>query len=694
MGGFSIDMPSEEELLAQWEESKKSSPSSISEEALLAQWEAANQSPQPTKPPVSLVSPEGWGYDIFSGPLRGATKTTAFIGDALAYPFRKGIEYLSGKEVPTMSEQAEKDLQRLGLKDTGSVLQKATEYALPISRVGAGLQVASGVGAAIGEKGAEYLDPESEVKPIIGGLVGGLSPSVLTSGAKSIFRAISPKTQAKTQAASIAKEVQKVIPEAFTPHKGETARKAAGELFKDIPSENVYLDDAIENITDFVEEVGGPLDPKSNTGKLIEYLKTRKPPTKVVSTPAGAIIDEATGKPFIAATEKVIEGGPAKEDLKEIQKFLANVNTQFGRQGEFKVNDVILKKVKDEVLGAVQKSVSPEAFTSFQGARTSYAKAKDVIRKEKLLERLFRRTPVGWDTFVNTKKDDFEKLFGKEKTAKLLDIFGHDGSVGKKLLQDNTGLKSVISKIGSRPLLSYILGDIVGGTKGAIAAAAAGLASQKVSGEKIARIKKLLMNAAANDETALAILKQPVKGTNYEESLVKLSTILGQQFIEEETPPTNNKPRKEQQISPQSLEDSIIPPPSTQPEPTPEQVAFSGFEPVLDAIRTVESGGNPRAVSPKGAMGAYQFMPATAKAYGLQDPFDEFASREAASSLIQDELDALGSLPLALAAYNAGRPAVLRAIQKAGTNDFNQVAKYLPAETVSYVPKVMSQLTG
>lgn len=74
----------------------------------------------------------------------------------------------------------------------------------------------------------------------------------------------------------------------------------------------------------------------------------------------------------------------------------------------------------------------------------------------------------------------------------------------------------------------------------------------------------------------------------------------------------------------------------------------------LDAVRRVESGGNPNAVSPAGAVGAYQFMPKTAAQFGI-DPRDERQSRIAAGkylSQLQDQFG--GDRNLALLAYNWG----------------------------------------
>jgi Transglycosylase SLT domain/D-alanyl-D-alanine carboxypeptidase len=81
---------------------------------------------------------------------------------------------------------------------------------------------------------------------------------------------------------------------------------------------------------------------------------------------------------------------------------------------------------------------------------------------------------------------------------------------------------------------------------------------------------------------------------------------------------------------------------------------------LLAAQLYVESGFNPFAVSPAGARGVAQFMPGTARLYGLRDPFDAAASIDAQAHLMRDELRRFGSVPLALAAYNAGDAAVAR----------------------------------
>lgn len=109
--------------------------------------------------------------------------------------------------------------------------------------------------------------------------------------------------------------------------------------------------------------------------------------------------------------------------------------------------------------------------------------------------------------------------------------------------------------------------------------------------------------------------------------------------------------------------------------------ATSGGVPavVLAALLRAESGYDRWAVSPVGAQGIAQFMPATAHGVGLRDPFDPAQAIPAAGRLLGDHLRTFGSIPLALAAYNAGPGAVRR---HGGIPPF--------AETRAYVARIMA----
>lgn len=102
---------------------------------------------------------------------------------------------------------------------------------------------------------------------------------------------------------------------------------------------------------------------------------------------------------------------------------------------------------------------------------------------------------------------------------------------------------------------------------------------------------------------------------------------------------------------------------------------------LLHALITVESGYNPQAVSPKGAIGLMQLMPGTARRYGIQDPWDPQQNLQAGARYLSDLLRLFNNnISLALAAYNAGENAVIR--------HGRRIPPY--RETVAYVPKVLA----
>lgn len=81
-----------------------------------------------------------------------------------------------------------------------------------------------------------------------------------------------------------------------------------------------------------------------------------------------------------------------------------------------------------------------------------------------------------------------------------------------------------------------------------------------------------------------------------------------------------------------------------------------GVDPPLAlGVAQVESGFNPAAISPAGAMGVMQLMPATAITFGVNDPFDPFQNVSAGVALLKIHLDRFRSTDQALAAYHSGR---------------------------------------
>jgi soluble lytic murein transglycosylase-like protein len=103
---------------------------------------------------------------------------------------------------------------------------------------------------------------------------------------------------------------------------------------------------------------------------------------------------------------------------------------------------------------------------------------------------------------------------------------------------------------------------------------------------------------------------------------------------------------------------------------------------LIHAVIASESGYSTTAVSPKGAQGLMQLMPATARDYGVTDPFDPRQNVDAGAQHLRRLLDTFGQdTALALAAYNAGEGAVAR--------HGGRVPPY--GETRAYVPRVLQR---
>lgn len=115
-------------------------------------------------------------------------------------------------------------------------------------------------------------------------------------------------------------------------------------------------------------------------------------------------------------------------------------------------------------------------------------------------------------------------------------------------------------------------------------------------------------------------------------------------------------------------------------------------------LSMIESGFDPTAKSPAGAVGMWQFMRSTGEVYGLNvtsyvdERKNPMQATRAAAHHLRDLYQRFGSWDLAFAAYNMGYEQLLERIDRYGTTDFAELARQraLPKETAAYVPKIIA----
>ena len=124
-------------------------------------------------------------------------------------------------------------------------------------------------------------------------------------------------------------------------------------------------------------------------------------------------------------------------------------------------------------------------------------------------------------------------------------------------------------------------------------------------------------------------------------------------------------------------------PPQPDTETFQEVARVHGLSPaLLAAVAWQESRGRNDAVSPKGAIGVMQLMPETARRLSV-DPYVREDNIRGGARYLRQQIDRFGSVPLALAAYNAGPGAVLR---------YGGIPPY--RETQTYVASILARLGG
>ena len=163
-------------------------------------------------------------------------------------------------------------------------------------------------------------------------------------------------------------------------------------------------------------------------------------------------------------------------------------------------------------------------------------------------------------------------------------------------------------------------------------------------------------------------------------------------------PVPNPPPQKERELWAKKV--SVVPWPTLANEYVPElKPIFTAqkIPPELVWVAEVESAFDRRALSPAGAAGLFQLMPATARRFGLSlwprdQRYQPEPSATASAQYLKYLYDRFKDWRLALAAYNAGEGTVQKLLDRYKADSYDAIAGHLPAETQMYVPRIEAVL--
>lgn len=625
-----------------------------------------------------------------------------------------GIDELSGNTGNTTAEAATHIASNLG-----------TAFAIPsqASNIASKIPLLPSLLAKVigyGTEGAAYGvlgDPKAD--NLLGNAETGAAINTAIPGAGSVIGNLLDKigiTRGSTKLAnSLADELRSVVPDALTSditaadratsviqgleEKGNAARDAAGNLFKGLPSDPVNLDNAIQNISDYAEKIGGPVSPNGTTSNLINALKRLQIPEQVVETPASTILD-ASGNPAVAANTKIIPGTPAIQPLNEIQNTLRDIGKL--QRGATGVDSAVLGMAKGEVLKAAEAQVSPDALDALKTARKAWADMSNTFEegavgsvrdalseptgrlntfKTKLLNDpksaeqltsimnpeelghtqnlilgdLLAKQPVTWEREISKRYDSYKAIFGQEKTDQLLNMMTREGTIGKKLLQDNNGLRNVLHK-AAFPAIASGVGYELEGRKGALGGLLFATLGGK-AGKIVNSAKSVIMRAAIGNPEALALLNAPASKINYSEALGKIGALLKPELSKDNPPPLrqalstvlNKQGTKMDNVeTPKILAADRVPATSKdeaiakiKSNPTALAIAMteSNLKSDLSNIEAASKAKNPDST----AEGLYQFVDKTARSLGLKDKTNIPASLNAFEAMTEQNQKIIGS---------------------------------------------------
>jgi hypothetical protein len=480
-----------------------------------------------------------------------------------------------------------------------------------------------------------------------------------------------------------------------------------------------------QSIKDFAEKLSGPILPGSRTAQLVNYLEN----VDRVGSPA---ISEPT---TLERMQSIFHGTPLQEatpavapravvDVNQFQNILRDVGTIGDRATGAEA--AIISHAKSELLKAGAAQLPAETNAALTEARSAWremaqtfqeggvGKARESLvnpnkgtlalrnvlmgdpkgaeqvasvmapheianAQNLMLSDLLRKQPISWARSITTKIDNYNAIFGEEGTQKLVDMMSRDGTIGKKLLTDNVGLKAIGAKLVARTVIGGALGQETGHPVLGALAGAASLAG----GNGVTRVQQLLMRAAAGEPGALAILNAPASQLPAKlGSLVSILSATAQKESSQQsdalpivnrvapgapapTPAPSPTPVKtpsifnlarttsgDRSVLPDSIASYLSPrknmgTPDTATAATLEKIRAN---PYYHAAALTESNMKadavPRDKSGKllsSAKGLFQLTDATAKNLGVKDPFNAAQNFEGMEKLTAENTKALGT---------------------------------------------------
>lgn len=317
-------------------------------------------------------------------------------------------------------------------------------------------------------------------------------------------------------------------------------------------------------------------------------------------------------------------------------------------------------------------------------------------------------------TFLDKNSPALSKLYGNKAFAAIRAAIKKDAdTVGGWISKNSPPLVQWLSRRAVGPIASKALGGMAGATAGLLGGiggmTAGAIGGATLAGKLAARIREsddlvahILMKVRDDPDLALKLMSKPTP-ENLKKGLAALgitiergtlNSIIGGKTNDLEVDNKPVQPKKKVSTEVMAKPESPI---------KPVAARSDALGDLVEAVIHQESRGRANAVSPKGAQGLMQLMPATGidmmRQLGMNpkeyDPFNPELNRKLGTEYLRTLLKRYhGDKEMALAAYNWGMGNLEKAMTKYRVNNFTDLLKYMPKdhETAKYVPSVMARL--